>query len=179
MKNTYKIIEKTTVIYLNNRKGDVFETFIDTEDFEKVNKFEGKWCLRFDRNTKTYYTHINAKINNSDKRTTYHMHMFILNCPKGFKIDHINHNTLDNRKENLRIVTTANNAQNRHGRNKNNKSGYRNVCWLKDYNKWCVQLIVEEKNKRLGFFEKDELLKAAEFAEQMREKYYGQFAGNG
>ena len=63
----------------------------------------------------------------------------------------------------------------RRKRNKNNKSGYRNVCW--DGYKWVVQLSIKGKNTHLGRFDYEDLDKAGKFAEEMRQKYYGEFAG--
>ena len=42
---------------------------------------------------------------------------------------------------------------------------------------WIVQLSINKKNTCLGKFEYDELDKAGQFAEEMRQKYYGEFAG--
>lgn len=95
--------------------------------------------------------------------------------PKSRVVDHINHNTLDNTRKNLRVTTIKYNSRNRSGKNKNNTSGYRNVCWLKDENKWIVQLQVNGKNKVLGRF--DDVDEAGKFAEEMRQKYYGEYAG--
>jgi len=47
--------------------------------------------------------------------------------PKGKQVDHWNHDTLDNRKGNLRIVTNRQNNENRNGAYKNSKSGIRGV----------------------------------------------------
>ena len=82
---------------------------------------------------------------------------------------------MDNRKSNLRIIENSNNLKNRKSKNKNNKSGYRNVSLING--KWVVQLQVDGKNKRLGSFAYDELDKAGRFAEEMRLRYYGKFAG--
>jgi hypothetical protein len=92
-------------------------------------------------------------------------------------IDHKNHKGLDNRKENLRLVNKSKNAKHRNGKNKNNKSGYRNVCWISKYNKWCVQLQINGRNTLLGKF--DDVHEAGRFAEEMRQKYYGEFKGVG
>ena len=48
----------------------------------------------------------------------------------------------------------------------------------KSENVWVVQLQINKKNTVLGKFPKDQLEEAGKFAEQMRQKYYGKFAGN-
>jgi hypothetical protein len=51
--------------------------------------------------------------------------------------------------------------------------GYRNVSLIKG--KWVVQLQIDGKNTKLGSF--DDVHEAGKFAEEMRQKYYGEFAG--
>lgn len=148
-------------------------------DFDKVNSFKGKWCASFRENNQSYYANGNLlEKYGYDKRTTVDMHTFILEPESGKFVDHKNHNTLDNRRGNLREIEPSQNSTNRKSRNSNNKSGYRNVSWGKYEGKWLVQLQVEGKNKVLGKFEKDDLDEAGKFAESMRNKYYGDFAGN-
>ena len=105
------------------------------------------------------------------------MHQLVMGVEGYVYVDHKNHdNKLDNRKENLRIVKNEDNTKYRKGKNKNNTSGYRNVSWDKRKNKWIVQLQIKGKNKRLGDF--DDVVEAGLFAEEMRNKIYGKFAGN-
>jgi len=63
-------------------------------------------------------------------KETLAMHRAIMKPPDGYEVDHINRNTLDNRKDNLRIVTRKENADNR-GMFKNNTSGATGVCFQK------------------------------------------------
>ena len=92
-------------------------------------------------------------------------------------------NSVELRKHLLKMMQDAfmdgtinENLKNRKGRNSNNKSGYRNVSW--DGYKWIVQLQVNGKNTCLGRFPENELEQAGKFAEEMRQKYYGKFAGS-
>jgi hypothetical protein len=69
-------------------------------------------------------------------------------------IDHINHNTLDNRRSNLRTITHAENLQNQTGAHSNNKSsGIRGVYWCIHRNKWRAQIKLKGKQYNLGYFE--------------------------
>ena len=94
------------MILYNSRGIEVARTLIDIEDIEKVSQY--KWCL----DNKGYVT--TNKIN--DKKVL--LHRFIMNIWKNEfdwdsnVIDHINRNPLDNRKENLRIVSQRENNNN-------------------------------------------------------------------
>jgi hypothetical protein len=77
------------------------------------------------------------------------LHRQILKAKKGDTVDHINGNTLDNRKENLRICSTAENSRNSR-RGKNNTSGYKGVCWDKENGKWYSSIMVDRKHINLG-----------------------------
>jgi len=105
------------------------------------------------------------------------LHRFVLRdkYTEGKHIDHRNHNGLDCRRENLRIIEVSENSQYRSRKNKNNKSGYRNVFWNSRDEMWHVCLQVNKKHKRLGRF--SDVHEAGNFAEKMRQKYYGEFAG--
>ena len=69
--------------------------------------------------------------------------------PKSLEIDHINQNRLDNRIENLRVVTKSINLQNQK-LSSNNTSGHIGVCWIKDANKWRAAIGVDGKLIYLG-----------------------------
>lgn len=79
------------------------------------------------------------------------MHRHILSARKGQKVDHINRNSLDNRKSNLRLASSSQNAANSK-RLKNSKSLYRGVSWDSRCQKWLAQIQVKRKNLFLGRF---------------------------
>lgn len=110
---------------------------------------------------------------NCNKRMKFHR--YIMNCQdNSLDIDHINHNTFDNRKSNLRIVTRSQNQMNTILRS-NNKSGVKGV--YKNGDKWIATIQVNKKRKYLGSYSLfDEAVKARKEAE---ETYFGEFAYKG
>lgn len=88
--------------------------------------------------------------------------------PEGMEIDHIWHNKLDNRIENLRLVTPIENSRNK-SKNKNNISGVTGVSWNKRDNKWNVYIGVNGKNKYLGSF--SDFNQAVDIRKQAELKY--------
>lgn len=76
------------------------------------------------------------------------MHRFILGAEKGTLVDHINGDKLDNRRENLRIVTRSRNAQNI--KKIYSTTGYKGVCWDAKWNKFRSDIKVNGKRKGLG-----------------------------
>ncbi len=90
--------------------------------------------------------------------------------PKG-QIDHINGNKLDNRKENLRVVTARENRLNA-GRKKSNTSGRTGVGFEKRRGHWVAQIVVHRKHIYLGSFKSfAEAVAAREAAERHYEFY--------
>ena len=58
----------------------------------------------------------------------------------GRVVDHINHNTLDNRKCNLNVVSRYENQQNRLGSRKGSKSGIRGISWDNKNKDWIINV---------------------------------------
>lgn len=100
------------------------------------------------------------------------MHRVIMGLDKGERgkppeVDHVNGDGLDNRKENLRVVTRAENAQNRSG-GQGRTSEYRGVCWDKQTGKWRARFKKDGKVHNLGRYESEEA--AARVARRARRK---------
>jgi hypothetical protein len=93
------------------------------------------------------------------------MHRIILNAPEGVEVDHINGSGLDNRRENLRIVTLQQNRQNR-SRGRNNQTGYKGVTFDKKSGKWS-------RSFRVLF---DSAEEAAKVYDQLARIVYGEHA---
>lgn len=87
-------------------------------------------------------------------------------------IDHINGNKADNRIENLRLATPAQNAMNA-GANPANTTGVRGVYYQKNKNVWTVSCCIRGVRNWLGRF--DNLLDAAAARKSFEASNYGEF----
>ena len=118
--------------------------------------------------------YVQIKLNGKD----YRAHRLIFLMHNGWLpefIDHIDTNRSNNRIENLRAATKAQNGHN-FGVSTHNKSGYRNVYWSDKDNRWRVHLRCNGKRISCGSFTK--LIDAVEAAQDARSKYHGEFAFN-
>jgi hypothetical protein len=139
MKNRYEIRGDVTVIKAK-RKGETFDVLIDTKDLPRLLEIDNTWLV----DGKGY---VYGKID--QKRIL--LHRFIAKTPDGLLTDHINHNKLDNRKCNLRIVTNDQNQQNRKG--SYSQSGHRGVYFHKPTQKWTAKGKLHGKLYHLGSYD--------------------------
>lgn len=86
---------------------------------------------------------------NKGENKAFLMHRVIMNPKNDEQVDHINRNRLDNRRENLRIVTPHQQRFNM-SKPKNNTSGYKGVSWSEERKKWVAQIQINGKNVPLG-----------------------------
>lgn len=103
------------------------------------------------------------------------IHRLIMRLRKwnNLDIDHINHNTLDNRKQNLRICTRSQNQG--HARKLcKTSSTYKGVTWNKSKKKWKVAICINRQKIHLGYFNSE--MKAAKAYDKGAKKYFGTFA---
>ena len=70
--------------------------------------------------------------------------------PEG-DIDHINRNKIDNRIDNLRVVSKSENGHNQNI-HRTNTSGYPGVSWHKASKKYQARIMGDNKRINLGFF---------------------------
>lgn len=167
MKNLYEIKEDYALIYIKRKDGSEFSTLIDIEDLEKVKSFKNSWNLVWSPGTESFYV---VGYYKSDKKTkSIGMHRYILGANEHMVVDHINHDTLDNRRSNVRIITFAENQQNRKGAQRNSKSGIRGVSWDANKNKWFACIYVNSKRIYLGVF--SDMNEAEKVVVEARRKY--------
>jgi len=97
----------------------------------------------------------------------------LLRCPAGFEADHINGDTLDNRRENLRTVTKAQNNMNR--KCAFGVSRFKGVSHLPGGKKpWRAMIGTGGRNLHIGYFDSER--GAAEAYDREARLLFGEFA---
>jgi hypothetical protein len=154
-------------------------TRVDADIWHKITKGPGgKWCAAWSPGVRSFYC---VRTVLRSKRQIQ-MHRVVLELSghdiAGFCVDHINHDTLDNRLRNLRLATNQENARNQrkhlHCNGKQLTSAYKGVCWSKSANKWEARIKINRKRKTLGYFDSE--LEAAEAYETAAALHFGEFA---
>lgn len=149
-----------------------YQVLIDDEDFDRVSKY--KWHLDWPyfRRSGNYYFKTRPYINGV--RYTWSLHHFIYGKPdKGSYLDHINRNTLDNRKNNFRYVTPQQNKYNQKCR-KDNTTGYKGVGVQTHCPKYIVKIVYDGKRHSLGTY--SDPIEAARVYDRKAIEVYGEYA---
>lgn len=148
-KNNIIIKEDHAEIELKDRNFNIVGyALIDIEDVEKCKTV--KWALRRSKHTSYAYGLVNKKLEG--------LHRYILNYKGSLQIDHINRNGLDNRKNNLRIVTKDDNQIN------TDANGV--IC---QNNRYGAMFQINKKFYRFGYYETYE--EAKQVSRYFREIY--------
>lgn len=147
---------------------------VDDEDYEWLSKWKWYAGTRKKRG-KEKYPRVVRSISIGGKIIQIQMPREIMRARTYEVVDHINRDTLDNRKENLRLCSLYQNGLNK-GLYRNNKSGYKGVSIRKDKikNKYAAYIRFNKKLKHLGFFPTLEL--AATAYNDAATKFHGEFA---
>ena len=79
------------------------------------------------------------------------LHRLIMNAQDGTHVDHINGDGLDNRRENLRLVTPQLNQANSR-KHVIGKSRFKGVSWSKPANKWRAYIVRDRRQIHIGLY---------------------------
>lgn len=144
------------IITIKSNKFGVKDFLIDEIDFERFKDYSFYlWST-----PRHYGIYVNC-YSPWDRNRPQRLHRLIMSAEKNQIVDHINGNPLDNRKENLRLVTSTINNQNARKRKDGLTSRFKGVSWCKMSNKWKAQIQVNGKKMGLGSYAIEELAAAA------------------
>jgi hypothetical protein len=143
------------------------DVLIDAADLPKVQNFSWHLFKAGRKNSPRLIpsTHIGGK--------RVKMHRFLLDAPSGLVVDHKNHNTLDNRRDNLRICQQGQNALNQRKRTAKCTSQYKGVYFTKD-KRWMAYINVNKSRTVLGYFGTE--LEAAQAYDRAAIQHHKEFA---
>ena len=159
---------------------------IDVEELKKTFRIRNGNLERINyRYTNGKWTVFNNKKNHNKGYCTvkfngtnvfYHVIIWILSTgkdiPQGMEIDHINGNKIDNRIENLRIVTKRENQQNR----KKHRAGRLvGAIYRKGHNDWQSQIKINKNKITIGYYKTEQ---EAHEAYKIACKYIAKYTDN-
>jgi hypothetical protein len=139
---------------------------VDPPLFYQLNNYHWSFNEKRERPYAVRYAYLSK-----DKIKTISMHREIMNFPAGRLVDHENGDTLDNRRDNLRIATSEQNAYNKQKTKTKTSSRFIGVYYDKQKNRWIARIKYKDKRIYLGCF-KDEI----EAYDAAARKYHGEFA---
>lgn len=151
--NEIYLYTQFAMMVIRNRKGEATNVYISLEDVDKVQQY--KWCL-----TSVGYAY--------NSHSGLLLHRYIMDAGDGYDVDHMNHNPLDNTRENLRVATRSENRANQGVAL--GKSGVLNVRWLPSRNYWRVEF-KDNGSKTFKDFEE-----ALEWRNKRAVELYGEYA---
>jgi hypothetical protein len=141
---------------------------VDDWRYDELNQY--KWHAAWDSKTRSFYARRNS-FTLLGNPTTISMHAVVARTPKGFDTDHANRKTLDNREENLRVCTCAQNSANQIKRS-NNTSGYKGI---RAHGKgWQAKIVLNGIYYYLGTYPTRE--EAAKAYDNAATELHGEFA---
>lgn len=148
---------------------------VDAANYEWLMQY--KWCAAWSEGTNGYYALRNfERVNGHNRPISMHRQILGLSFGDEIEGDHENHNTLDNRRCNLRESNDFEQSYNRRRRS-DNTSGFKGVCYrddIKGPNKWRVRISVDGKRILIGYFLTAE--EAGEVYAEASKEYHKEFA---
>lgn len=107
-------------------------------------------------------------------RVAIRLHRVIAGAGPAQLVDHVNGDTTDNRRCNLRLCDDFGNHRNARKQRKPSASRFKGVAWMKHMGRWQARITVNGKKLFLGYFDSDEA--GARAYDEAARKHHGAFA---
>jgi hypothetical protein len=146
-----------------------YVALVDDCDFDYLNQW--KWSAHL---VKCGVSKKPYAVRGTFDNKTINIHRQILNAPKGACVDHINGDTLDNRRINLRLCTIQQNCFNQRKVRRKTSSKYKGVCLIKENHKWISSIKFNHKQILIGVYFTEQMA-ALQYNIKAKE-FYGDFA---
>lgn len=143
-------------------------TFVDDDVYEWASKL--KWYASSGDTVIYALRKVSRKLDPTQR--SIRLHREIMQPKHGLEIDHINGNGLDNRRENLRVVTRQENKRGFRRKNKSLSSRFRGVCRYRK--KWQAGIKVAGRRIHLGHYVNE--IAAARAYDRAAKEFFGKFA---
>jgi hypothetical protein len=137
---------------------------VDDQDYPLLSDF--RWCYRPERNGRQGYAVRHHKVNGKDRLC--YLHRQILPAPEGHETIFLNHDRLDCRRDNLRVVS-KHEARQHHRVRSDSKSGSKGVRYNADGDTWSAVIYRNGHCYHVGTFYSKEAAQAAYEQELRRE----------
>jgi hypothetical protein len=145
-------------LYDKKQNVDAVVIFDQKEKLDEIKKY--KWCVA-KKGKFGFYAKTDTRVNG--KRKTLYLHDLLIATEKnGLQVDHIDGNTLNNKRDNLRLITQQQNL--------NNRVRTKGYSFDKLHKKWEAYIHIKNKKKSIGYFNTME--EAIIARQEAKEKYY-------
>jgi hypothetical protein len=142
-------------------------TLVDDEDYDLVMQWRWQAQPHY-RTGRTYARRVEEDA--AGTRHTVLLHRFLMSPPEGMQVDHINRDSLDNRRSNLRLCTPSENARNNRSRRR-----YKGVYHQNNHTRpFQAKINCAGEMHHLGYFQTEE--EGARAYDEKARELFGAFA---
>jgi hypothetical protein len=135
----YRVVENHCELRLNHNQIAI----VDTGDMEEVLKY--RWYLLTRSSGRGFYVYT------KQANKTIYLHRLVAKPNEGFEVDHINRNTMDNRRENLDATSTRKKQMNNRGNRHDNNTGVNGVQHHPSMKRYVVRWREDDSKKEKAF----------------------------
>jgi hypothetical protein len=165
MRNLFRLKGETAILLVDRRSGEQVEVIIDRSDLQRLVDLGKTWGVTKNGYRDEYF------VQTTFGKDKLKLHRFLMKANDDELVIHINGNTYDNRKSNLRVIAKSESSRFRKSVNKNSSTGIRGVSLDPRTGRFKAYITVNRKQIHIGVY--DKLTDAKRAVIEARKKYYG------